>query len=92
MYGCFFLVLIHSATLCLLTGAFGPFTFNIIINRCILTILLLLVALGLFLLFFMFLSSSDPFPCDLIIIVNVMVEFLSRVCVLLLKIFDLWLL
>ena len=73
-----FFVLIHSPTLCLLTGAFGPFTFNIIINRCILTNIWLLwgcfcCSLCSFLLLIPFL--------DLITIVNVMLEFLSFVCV-----------
>ena len=46
IYGSYFCI--SSATLCLLVGAFSPFTFKVIIDRYIL-IAILLIVLGLFL-------------------------------------------
>ena len=83
---CFF---IHSATLCLLTGAFSPFTFKVIIDRYVLTAILWL-AFGLFLYFYFVLSSFFfLLPCDLMTIFSVnMNSFLFCVCV---SVIDFWL-
>ena len=48
-------VFIHSVTLWLLIGAFGPFTFKVIIDRYVFIAILLLVLL------FLMEISSDPF-------------------------------
>ena len=68
---CFF---IHSATLCLLIGAFSTFIFKLSIDRYVLTAILLSV----FWLFFsssMNLSSSINFSCYLRIFFSVVMDF-----------------
>ena len=71
---------IHSATLCLLTRAFSPFRFIVIIDRYALIVILCLV-LGCFCSSFLFLYYFALFSCDLIIIFIVMFGFLSLFCV-----------
>jgi len=51
---------IHSVTLCLLIGVFSPFTFKVIIDRCVFIAILLLV-LWLFSNFPLILSSLALF-------------------------------
>ena len=79
------LVLIHFAALCLLVGSFSPFTFNIIIDRYVLIVILLTV-FWLFCSYF-FLSSFTLFPCDLMTIFIVMLGFFSLFCV---SVIDVW--
>ena len=81
-----YLVLIHSATVCLLIGALGPLTFKVIIDGYVLTVILLFSSVFLFLFFFycsIFLSSSLVlFLCDLMTFSTVMFyPSLSTFCV-----------
>ena len=49
---------IHSATLCLLIGAFSPFTFKVIVDMCVLIGILLIVFVVLFCSFLLLFFSS----------------------------------
>ena len=83
------LVLLSSATVCLLIGAFSPLTFQIIIDRYVLIPILLVVfqlfaILCLFLLFlsfFFFFCRCCYFLCSLMIFYNGTLVSLSSVCV-----------
>ena len=69
------LFLYPFSQLCLLVGAFSPFTFKVIIDLYVL-IAILLTILDLFLLLFFLLL----FSCDLMTIFNVVFEFIFLIC------------
>ena len=72
----------HSASLCLLVGAFSPLTFKVIIDMYV-HIDILLIALDLFLLLFFFPSSLILSSSGLMTIFSVVFEliFLSCLCI-----------
>ena len=57
--------LIYSTTLCILIGAFSPFTFKVIIDMYFLTAILFIVFCVVFVV--LFVSSFFLFYCDLMI-------------------------
>ena len=69
------LFLYPFSQLCLLVGAFSPFTFKVIIDLYVL-IAILLTILDLFLLLFFLLL----FSCDLMTIFSVVFEFIFLIC------------
>jgi len=79
------LLLVFFQSLYILAAAFSPFTFNIIIDRYVLIVILLTV-FWLFCSYF-FLSSFTLFPCDLMTIFIVMLGFFSLFCV---SVIDVW--
>ena len=62
----FFFFIIHSASLCLLVGAFNPLTFEVIIDMYV-PVTIFLIDLGLFLWVFFFscVSCLEKFPWHL---------------------------
>ena len=75
--GIHLLVLIHLATLCVLVGSFSPFTFNIIIDRYVF-IVIVLILWGLYLILFLCLAL---FCCDLLTIFIAMFSVQLLSCV-----------
>ena len=80
-----FVCFTHSATLCLLIGVFSPFTFKVVMDRCVVIAILFTVFC-----FWSFYSFLLFFPCALTIIFSVMFVFLSLYFfVYVLQVFDL---
>ena len=71
---------IHSASLCLLVGAFNLFTFKVIIHMYV-PIAIFLIVLGFFYRSFFFPSSPILFSCGLMTIFSIMFWLLFLLCV-----------
>lgn len=80
-----YVVLILSATVCLVIGALGPLTFKVIIDTFVLTVILLFSSVFFFVVFFLlfsvpvFLSCSLPLGFDDFIVM--FYSFLFTFCV-----------
>ena len=77
----YIVLLVSIQSLCLLTGAFNPLMFKVIIDNYELTAILLIffkIFCSFFLLFF---SSFTLFPCNLMTVLSVIFEFYFLLCV-----------
>ena len=72
---------IHSASLCLLVGAFGPFTLKVIIDRYILIAIVIHCFGFVFCWSFFFLFPLVLFSCGLTTIFSVVFGLLVLICV-----------